>query len=281
MIRWMSRERRLRMVWRVVSQEGSSYLVGTAHFFPFSFKRSLADLIGKTGRVLFEGPLDEADMASVRRHGIRTVDGPSLNEALDRATIAKIEKEFAQTVTGDSRAAFTSYLGLFDPSSGNSPLAEIEHLKPWMAFFTIWAQFLRRRGWQYSVDLQAFEAAQKLGKEIHFLETIEEQVRAMDGIPFEDLVSFVKDIGNWEKYSKDHARRYRKGDIQGLMTATTRFPTRCPSIVESRDPVLFARMIPYIEQGDTIAFVGTTHIRGITRMLEQAGYRVEGPLDEG
>jgi uncharacterized protein YbaP (TraB family) len=36
-------------------------------------------------------------------------------------------------------------------------------------------------------------------------------------------------------------------------------------------------MMPFIERGDAVAFVGTTHIRGIKGMLEEKGYTVTKP----
>jgi hypothetical protein len=41
------RERELRMIWEVLKGSRRSYLAGIAHFFPYSFKKSLTRYIEK------------------------------------------------------------------------------------------------------------------------------------------------------------------------------------------------------------------------------------------
>jgi hypothetical protein len=55
-----SREKDLKMVWKIERNGKWSYLVGTAHFFPYSFKRYLVRYISSVDTVLLEGPLDES-----------------------------------------------------------------------------------------------------------------------------------------------------------------------------------------------------------------------------
>ena len=62
--------------------------------------------------------------------------------------------------------------------------------------------------------------------------------------------------------------------MNGLLNTTKPFPTRCTSIIDNRDPVFFERMMPYIDAGAVAVFVGTTHIQGITKMLEKDGFKV-------
>jgi len=38
--------------------------------------------------------------------------------------------------------------------------------------------------------------------------------------------------------------------------------------------VFFTRMRPYVEAGNAVVFLGTTHIQGIVKMLEQEGFKV-------
>src|SRR3970282_2016829 len=49
-------------------------------------------------------------------------------------------------------------------------------LKPWMAFFGVWTRFRTRLGDSYSLDLDAARTAERLGKTVHHLETIAEQI---------------------------------------------------------------------------------------------------------
>jgi hypothetical protein len=268
-----SRERELKMIWEVEYHGSRNYLAGTAHFFPYSLKKSLAGFIGRARVVLLEGPLDEQNMDLVRQHGIDNGASLCLREALDGKTIETINRELGHRgqATGST---FGSYFDLlkgdgFDPFS-----YETAHLKPWMAFFKIWYHYLKKRGWQYSVDLDVLHVAQELGKEIDYLETIEEQIKALNGIPFERIVAFFKTIDQWEKVSTRHVKGYLHGDLEAFMAITGEFPTRCESIVDRRDPLLFERLKTFYGKGGAMAFVGTIHIRGIKTMFEEEGARV-------
>jgi len=59
------------------------------------------------------------------------------------------------------------------------------------------------------------------------------------------------------------------------MPGTSEFPTRCPSIIENRDPIFYERMKPYLEKAETVAFVGTAHIPGLEKMFLGDGYKVD------
>lgn len=266
-------ERKLRMVWEINKDGITNYLAGTAHFFPCSFRKSLTQLIQKVETVLLEGPLDEGNMDTVRKYGVEGWHGPSLHNALDQNVIRKIDQELMNR-NDAIQTTLAEYVDLFQPGKKNLFLSEIEGLRPWMAFFSLWSQYLVRRGWKYSVDLEALSVAKELGKKVVFLETIEEQLEALDGIPCERIVNYLNNFDTWGRFSHNHKKQYLKGSLDGLLTITAEFPARCPSIIDNRDPVFFQRMRPYIDAGGTAVFLGTTHIRGITNMLQKDGFTV-------
>jgi uncharacterized protein YbaP (TraB family) len=266
-------ERELRMVWEIEKDERKSFLVGTAHFFPHSFRKSLTSLIQHSDTVLFEGPLDESNMDAVRQYGLEGQGGTTLYAALDSKTISEINKELGGS-SGYAECSLVAYMALSNLKNQDLLSLAIEGLRPWMAFFKLWSQFLMKRGWKYSVDLEALAVARELGKKIVFLETIEEQLAALDGIPFEKIVDYFNNFRNWGRFSRHHRKQYLKGSLDGLLNITTEFPTRCASIIDYRDPVFFKRMKPYVDAGEAAVFVGTTHIRGIKKMLEEDGFKV-------
>jgi hypothetical protein len=266
-------ERKLRMVWEVKKDGLTNFLVGTAHFFPCSFRRSLTHIINKADVVLFEGPLDESNMDAVREYGHTLQNGTSLYDALDPKTIAELNKELGGG-SEFTECSLASYIHVFSQAHGDLLSRKIGGLRPWMAFFSLWSQYLVRRGWKYSVDLEALSVARELGKKVIFLETIEEQLDALDGIPFERIVSYLNSFDKWGRYSRNHKKHYLRGSLDKLLTITTAFPTRCSSIIENRDPVFHERMMPYIESGGVAVFLGTTHIQGVTNLLNKDGFTV-------
>jgi len=140
-----------------------------------------------------------------------------------------------------------------------------------MAFFTIWSAFLN---WKHSMDVEAFHIAKKLGKKIQYLETIEDQMAALDGIPFERIVNYLNHIKHWDAHKKVFMKAFLEGDIQKFFSMTGEFPTRCGSIIAKRDPIFFERMKVHFEENKTTAFVGVAHIPGIQKMFLDEGYRV-------
>ena len=266
-------ERKLRMAWEINKNERKSFIVGTAHFFPHSFRKSLVSLIRHADTALFEGPLDESNMDAVRQYGLEGQGGTTLYAALDSKTISEINKELGGS-SGYSECSLAAYMALSNLKNQDLLSITIEGLRPWMAFFNLWSQFLVKRGWKYSVDLEALSVARELGRKVVFLETIEEQLEALDGIPFERIVHYMNNFKNWGKFSRHHRKQYLKGSLDGLLNIISEFPTRCTSIIDHRDPVFFERMKPYVDAGEAAVFVGTTHIRGIKKMLEEDGFKV-------
>lgn len=266
------RERILRTVWRAEKGATVNYLVGTAHFFPYHFRISLKKLLRKTRRAIFEGPLDSASMEQVVLQGSGQKTSLEIFEALDPETIREIKNK-----TGDLFADTAPFPPFLPPRAGRSdPLKEhFEKLSPWLAFFNIWTSYLKTKGWEGSVDLEAFETAKRMGREIHFLETIAEQVRVLEKIPPERMIHFLKKVRHWDEYSAAYVRVYLRGALADWMAGTSDFPSRCPPVIDDRDRIFFDRMQPFLQKGETAVFLGAPHLWGVNRMLENAGYRVK------
>jgi uncharacterized protein YbaP (TraB family) len=263
------KEKPLRTVWRVDKDGQASFLVGTAHFSPYRFKKTLTKLIQGGETVLFEGPLDEDSMTRVVQYGQRGEKGSSLYKALQPEAISEINK-LLNARSGPQTAAIP-YLDLLHPDRSDLLETHAKGARPWMTFFTIWSAFL---DWRYSMDVEAFRLAQKLGKKIEYLETIEDQLAALDGIPFERIVNYLNHIGNWRAHKKAFMRAFLEGDIQQFFSMTGEFPTRCESVIAKRDPIFFKKMKLFFEKGKTVAFVGVAHIPGIRKLFLDEGYRV-------
>ena len=268
------KERRLRTAWKVEKERHDSFLVGTAHFSPYLFKKSLTKLIQGVDTVLFEGPLDQESMAKVVQYGQKAENTLSLYEALEPGAIKEINKLLA--ARSGTQTTAVPYLDLIHPASSDLLEIHAKGVRPWMTFFTIWSAFLN---WKHSMDVEAFHIAQKLGKKIEYLETIEDQLAALDGIPFERIVNYLNDIKHWGGHKKVFMKAFLEGDIEKFFSMTGEFPTRCGSIIAKRDPIFFKRMKVFFENGKTAAFVGVAHIPGIRKMFLDEGYRViqEGP----
>lgn len=268
---WHLFRKKFRMLWRVEIDKKVSYLAGCAHFFPINYRSSFKMIMKDLNIVLFEGPLDEGNMDAIRGLSMIQGENKSLLDLIDKNIIKAIEKEITTFYYKDS---IKDYLSILRPDGPSILKKEIEGLSPWMAFFRIWAIYLRNRGWRYSVDLDAYAVAEELKKKIYYLETIDEQISALEAIPVEKIVRFISLFNKWGEFAKRHAYYYKRGELEKMIESTVEFPTRCTYIIDDRDPIMFKRMKSYMEKGGAIAFVGTTHIKGLISMFQNNGFSV-------
>ena len=124
------------------------------------------------------------------------------------------------------------------------------------------------------MDIEAYHIAQTVGKKIGFLETIEDQLAALDGVPFERFVVYLNHVRQWKDYQDRFVKAYLAGDLEGFLSMTGVFPTRCESILAKRDPVFFEGIKASHEKGPTTVFIGVAHIPGVRRLFLDEGYRV-------
>ncbi len=266
-------EKRLRTVWRVGKSGKASFLVGTAHFSPYSFRKQLTRLVKVAEAVLFEGPLDQESMAEVARYGRNGAGTPSVYDALDPIVIREINRQLADR----SQAATTAggYLELLSGKYSGFLEENARGVRPWMAFFATWSAFLN---YKHSMDVEAFQIARKLGKEIGYLETIRAQLEALDGIPFERIVNYLNDFEHWGAHRERFERVFIEGKLENFLSITGEFPTRCESIIAKRDPVFFRGIRDSAERRRTTAFVGVGHVPGILERFADAGYHITQEL---
>ena len=269
-----SDEKELKMIWEVEKDASRSHLVGTAHFFPHSFKTSLARCLENARIVMFEGPLDPDNMAKVVSSGVEHESGYHLFDDLDRKTIDKITRELAPKCRGRD----TFMVLNFRKFRVENPLYDmVKGMKPWLAFFTIWSNFLKQNGWKYSVDLEAYTIAEELGKQIDFLETIEDQIGVLESLTRELIVAFLNRVDQWHELARGYADCYLAGDLAKLKSTGLRFPSRHRSVINHRDRIFYKKMLGHFETGDAVAFVGAPHMRGVSKLLREAGFQIKGP----
>jgi uncharacterized protein YbaP (TraB family) len=263
------KEKRLRTVWRVEKNGRGSYLVGTAHFSPISFRKALIRLVRGSQTVLFEGPLDQESMATVARYGTLGAGTPSVYDAIDPAVIREINRHLADRSGRATMAG--SFLDLINVKNSGFLEEHARGVRPWMAFFTTWSAFL---DYKHSMDVEAFHIARKMGKDIDYLETIDDQLNALDGIPFDRIVTYFNRFQHWGAHRERFGKIFLEGELQNYLSTTGEFPTRCESIIGKRDPIFFRGIRDSFEKRQTTAFVGVGHIPGIRKMFLDEGYSI-------
>jgi uncharacterized protein YbaP (TraB family) len=256
------------MVWRAEREGQASWLVGTAHFFPESFADSLEEILEGASTAAMEGPLDPESLDRIAAHG-RDGDGtPVLADLLGPDALAELDRKLFERIGGRGFDLRSLLFRRPDPH----PLRSLTRgLRPWMAYFSVWTACL---GWEHSVDREGYEIARRLGLEIHWLGTLEEQLEVLAGIPFERVVRQLNDVRRWPEYTERYRSRYLAGDLTGLLDLAQTFHMRRRPLTTARDRKLFTRIRSLYEAGPTVAFVGFPHVPGIAKMLTDDGYRV-------
>jgi len=266
-----SKEKEMKMIWEVTKADKKSHLVGTAHFFPYSFRISLSRYLKDARAVLFEGPLDKDNMTKVVTAGTEE-NSTHLFDKLDKQTVDRVSEAIVPICRHKSSYLFFNFRTL----SQENPVYEmIRGMKPWFAFFTIWSNYLESKGWRYSVDYEAYTLAREMGKEVAFLETIEEQIKVLENLSLERIQFFLERVDQWSEYAQAYVSAYLDGDLENLKSMWGRFPTRHSAVIGDRDEILYKRMLAYLERGDAIAFVGAPHLRGISDLLRSDGYEIQ------
>jgi len=266
-------EKKLKMIWHVEKSGKKSCIAGTAHFFPYSFRSYLNQYIQDAENVLFEGPLDQKSMNRVVQAGSQNDQAGHLFDELNPQTIRSISRAIAPA-TGN-RLSFL-FLSPYHLDPENPARTLVSGMKSWLAFFTIWACFLKKNGWAYSVVFGSVSGGLAIWiRRFVFLETIEEQIAVLERISHEKIIDFLNRVDHWPKYAQQYASRYLAGDLENLKSFRIGFPSRHRSIIDRRDRILYERMAAYFEKGNTMAFVGAPHIIGIRELLCADGYRIE------
>ncbi len=262
-------QRPFRMLWRLEKKGRVSWLGGTAHFFCKSFETSFRQIFRQVDTVLFEGHLDDASLERVNQAG-RCPPGPGacLFDLLTEKERLRLER-----VVRGPEGPLWRFLNL-EADRKADVRWHLRRTQHWYAFFALWCAFLERKGWRYSVDLEAWRLAHSMGRRVLAMEDIEEQLAALRAVPVERVVNHLRSCGRWDRYLRSNARAYLSGDLMGLMGTSTEFPTRTGLIISRRDQRFRERMLPYLEEGRAIALVGSAHLLNLRRMLEEDGFTV-------
>lgn len=166
------------------------------------------------------------------------------------------------------------------------PRGAAERLKPWAAF-TILGRPRPRGGQTLDVLLQDTADLQRIP--IHGLETIEELVATLDGIPMSDQIAILKDtVCNRSLIDAETAEltaRYLDRDLAAMLAISRRYDPDDQAQYEAfmkrlltdRNKRMLERMEPYLAAGGAFIAVGALHLPGddgLLELLEARGYRV-------
>lgn len=169
----------------------------------------------------------------------------------------------------------------------------LDRLKPWAAFVSFSlpkAERMRRAQGAVPLDHMLQARAQALGRPVHSLETVEEQLGAFDRLSTRDQIALlrhaVRDSGNLNEISETILHYYLDRDIGGLLDwmakSTAGDDPRLLKVYETsllkvRNRVMADRLARRLAEGNAFIAVGAAHLPGkdgVLSLLAARGYKI-------
>lgn len=263
------------LAWTITGNglEKTSYLYGTMHTQDkrvFDFKPSVLEAHKSADVYVMEVNMDLADQFAIL--GMMIMKGDTtLEDLLTEAQYDTVEAYFSDSL-GQSLALFNNMI-------------------PILTAQTIDLQNLGTEQ-DLALDLHFAELAKDQGKEVKGLESVEEQIEALNAVAYKDqataLYETVQDKYTGEKDNtiERMVNLYVEGDLEGMLTfmeeeamsseeAQAEFEN---SLILKRNRVMTQRLEKIIIKESAFIAVGAAHLGGkfgIITMLRQLGYTVE------
>jgi len=262
-------------MWKIADADTTIYLFGTVHVLPPSLSwhsPAVDKALGEAKAIYFETDT-EGDQAAFR-------------EILNRLGLYEPSERLSDRLELKDLELLRSALAKLD-----MPLVAIESMRPWYAGIVISEAAVRKAGYDVSSGVESVmrPAARNAGKEIRFLETVEEQMSAFATLP-EDvqirfLTSGLAEIDSASQELGDLVNAWKAGDVEALNRLL--IEEDLGAIPELYDALLTRRNANWAPEIDTLmksepgtflVAVGAAHLIGkdsVVEMLKPLGHVAE------
>jgi hypothetical protein len=274
-------EARRPLLWKVSDADNAVYLLGSFHLLkaddyplPAEVDRAFDD----SASLLFEidpAAMSAPDSMAVMQKYMAYEDGKSLSTVLPGPTLEKLS-----TLV----------------SAGGGSVQALEHSEPWAVSLGLVLGVTRAMGFspELGLDRTLMARASEAGKPAAGLETVEDQMRAMDAVPYAEqaqgLDEFLSDPQKAIRQMRDMHAWWRAGDVaklDGEMRAE--MARKTPESYRLLDVERNRAWLPQVEKrlseskkDNTLVVVGSLHLLGSDGLVEQLkakGYAVERICD--
>lgn len=269
------------LLWKVSDADNSVYLLGSFHLLktddyplPVEVDRAFDD----SKSVLFEvdpAAMTSPDTVAKMQQYMAYEDGKSLSTVLPKATLEKL----------------TTLV-----SASGSSMQALEHSEPWAVSLGLVLGITQAMGFrpELGLDRKLMERAGEAGKPATGLETVEDQMKAMDSVPYveqaQGMDEFLTDPQKAIRQMNDMHTWWRTGDVAKLDTEMrAEMARKTPESYRLLDVERNRAWMPQVEKrlteskaDNTLVVVGALHLLGSDGLVEQLkakGYTVERVCD--
>ena len=269
------------LLWRVSDADNAVYLLGSFHLLkeedyplPAEVDRAFDD----SASLLFE--IDPAAMtapesvAAMQKY-MAYDNGETLSTVLPKATLARLS-----TLV----------------SAGGGSVQALEHSEPWAVNLGLVLGVTRAMGFrpELGLDRTLMARAAAAGKPTAGLETVDDQMKAMDTVPHteqaQELEEFLADPQKAVREMGDMHAWWRAGDVARLDSRMrAEMARKTPESYRLLDVARNQAWLPQVEKrltdsrkDNTLVVVGALHLLGSDGLVEQLrakGYKVERICD--
>ena len=269
-------------VWRVTNAKAPFYLVGSVHTltendYPLPPPYEIA--LKEAKRFLFEfDPTRQAEFEEKLNAAARYRPGEDISSKIDPKLFAWLQQNIS-TVNGDAHRGKKSQATGFNSGLGYKPWWIAQHLVDKNAYSNVSAS--------PGLDDYFIARAEKMGKEISGLESVDEHVAVLGGLSDRDGEIILRDALTPQKDGAAQLgsmqQAWRRGDTATLWARDGRFRKEAPWIaarfVDDRNRKWVPRIEAELKTGRPTAIVaGALHLCGpnsIVRLLKKRGYKIE------
>jgi uncharacterized protein len=269
-------------VWRVTNAKAPFYLVGSVHTlsendYPLPVPYEIA--LKEAKRFLFEfDPTRQAEFEEKLNAAARYRPGEDISSKIAPELFAWLQENIS-TVNSNRRRGKKSRTASFDAGLGYKPWWIAQHLVDKSAYSNVSPS--------PGLDDYFLVRAQRMGKEIGGLESVDEHVAVLGGLSDRDGEIILRDALTPQKDGAAQLgsmqQAWRRGDTATLWARDGRFRKEAPWIaarfVDDRNRKWVPRIEAELKTGRPTAIVaGALHFSGpnsIVRLLEKRGYKIE------
>lgn len=260
-------------LWKISGRTNTVYLLGSAHFLKqsdYPLPPVIENAFGNSAMVVFETDIDKLQSLDVQMRLLKKAQLP-------------LGQTLRQQLSTNTYAAFQEHLK-------RTGLAEIvfQQLKPALAAMTLEVLAMQKAGLDPSqgLDQHFFNLAQKAGKKIVPLETVDFQIDLITGFSPEEgeliMKSTLEDIDTAEKQLGELLDAWRNGDAGTLQKLLNHAMADAPAIfkrlVTDRNRTWLPKIAEWARQDQSvIIIVGAGHLvgpEGVVELLRKQGLKV-------
>lgn len=260
-------------VWAVSGKNNKVYLFGSVHLLPeggFAMAGELERAYRDAERVCFEVDIGALDLA--------TTLSTTLARAVDpegRGLYDLLGPSAARVREAATAAAFN--------------LTPFEQFEPWFVGISVSVMALQQHGFdaEHGVEQVIEQAARKDGKPGCGLETLDEQLAVLDGMPAEQqvevLLQSLEETKDIEQEMKRLFDAWQDGDDDPLARQLDEdfadYPDLAERLIYARNERWADQVAALLEQPDNVlVVVGALHLvgkQGLPARLKRRGFKVE------